>query len=120
MENQTHTGAALLQPRLVSGSLFRRLRDKMRQHRSEKAQLKERIRQLEASVAAENRKACDLDARLRRVVNASASREYGPNDLVRMCVNVDRRMANLSHGNVVYEEATRQLMESLRHVLSSR
>lgn len=120
MENQIQSAATLLQPRLVSGSLFRRLREKMRQHQSEKARLKERIRQLEASVAAENRKACDLHARLRRLVNADASREHGPNDLVRMCVSVDRRMANLSHGNVVYEEATRQLMESLRHALSSR
>lgn len=115
-----NTAGSDCQERLVSGSLFRRIREKMRQHRSEKARLQERIRQLEASVAAENRKAADLDNRLRRVVNAYASREYGPTDLVRMCVNVDALMANLSHGNVVYEEATRQLMESLRRALSSR
>jgi chromosome segregation ATPase len=115
-----NTAGSDCQERLVSGSLFRRLRQKMRQHRSEKARLQERIRQLETSVAAENRKAADLDRRLHRVVDAYASREHGPNDIVRMCVNVDRRMANLGYGNVVYEEATRQLMESLRHALSSR
>ena len=106
--------------RLVSGSLFRRLREKMRQHRSEKARLQEKIRQLESSLAAANRKAADLDRRLHRVVDAYAIRQHGPNDIVRMCVSIDARMANLAHGNVVYKEATRQLIESLRHALSSR
>jgi septal ring factor EnvC (AmiA/AmiB activator) len=115
MENQIQKS-----PRHVRGSLFSRLRNKLRQHQSENTQLRERIRQLEASVAAENRKACDLDGRLRRVVDAYATQERGLNDVVRLCVNVDRRVANLSHGNVVFEEATRQLMESLRHVLSCR
>ena len=92
----------------------------MRGYVSEKSRLKERLRQLEDSVAAERRKACDLDRRLRRVVDAYASRSGEHNEIVRMCAHVDTRMANLRGGNEVYEEATRQLIESLRHAILSR
>lgn len=105
-------------PRRVSGSLFRRLLKRFREHLSDKRKLEARIRQLEYNVAAEHRKAADLDRRLHRVVDGYASREPGPNEIVRLCVNVDRRQVNSSHGNAVFEEAARQLIESLRHELS--
>lgn len=91
----------------------------MRQHRTEKALLRERIRQLEARLRAEMLKSDDVEKRLKRVVKATAEREYGPRDIVRLCVNVDRHDADIN-GNGVYEDAIRQLMNMLRSELSSR
>lgn len=109
-----------MNPETPNDTTFRRVRKKLRQHCDEKKQLLARIRQLEGVVAEENRKARDLHTRLHRLLDADVFADRGPQQTIRMCVNVDARLASLSHGNVVYDEAIRQLVEGLRQALRSR
>lgn len=109
-----------MNPETPTDTIFRRVRKKLRQHCDEKKQLLARMRQLEGVVAEENRKARDLHTRLHRLLDADVFAVRGPQETIRMCVNVDTRLASRAYGNVVYEEATRQLMEGLRQALTSR
>lgn len=92
--------------------LSRRIAAKLKAQRQQIADLQRQIEQ-------QKRQTQSTEDRLHRIVDGSATRlpEY-PN-LVRLCVMVDTKQANLSNANI-WEEATNQLIQSLRQELSRR
>lgn len=74
-----------------------------------------RISELSYQLRDEERKSLDLKWRLERVVKATAERHF-PGDTITLCVQVDRKTA--SKFPAIWEEATRQLGESIRKEMS--
>lgn len=96
-------------------SLFRRLRAKLKQERSLRRKRDLRISELSYQLRDEERKSLDLKWRLERVVKATAER-HSLSDTITLCVQVDRKAA--SQFPAIWEEATRQLGESISKEMS--
>lgn len=114
-KSNSNAGSGCSSHDLLAGSLFRRLLAKLRKHRADLRSKKWEIEDLVRKLSAEKRRSADFESRLRAVVNGSAERNY-EKDYIRLCVNVDRKTAR--DYPAVWQDAERQLRESLRREMS--